>query len=183
MDDKKALLDIESVFGNFENIKKEIEEKIKEINKRIKALSSKEAMLDEFLQRAYGTLKATSSKEFKLRSQLQNSIMRQIELQQTVSESIARNENLIQSYMKQLMDIQNNKTANYIKWKNISEENASEKELLEIMKKFEEATKIINEVPSPHEPTIALLGDKKEDMAMSVEKTLLKNTFNEGYDL
>jgi hypothetical protein len=175
INETEVTIDFSSIVLNLDEIYKEIIEKSTDLRNRVKQLRDKEKMLDEFIARNHGALEATQSSNYKLRSQLQNTIMRQLEAQQVVIETVIKYENLIQTYTKQKMELQNNKVSNYTRWKNTNKENASEKEFLEVIQKFENAIKN-NELSLPGT-------ENKPGTENDFQQSILESTFEDGYKL
>ena len=158
--------------------------KVEEIQKRIKLLQDKESMMNEFIARTHGSLEGTDHKNFKLRGQLQNAIMRQLEALQYITDTIIKYENLIQSYNKQRMDIQNNKVSNYAKWKALNAGNASDEAFKEVIQKFEAAalqmkTLGVDTKSGELEPSLDPVINTKNDF----EREIMTSTFEEGYKI
>jgi len=173
LNNAEVTFDYSEIEGSLEKILTSIDDKLKDLEGRIENLREKEKILDEFIARTHGALEATSSNNFKLRSQLQNTIMKQLESMQYLIDTIIKYENIVQTYTKQKIDIQNNKVSNYARWKNINKESASEKEFLDVIRKFEEAVK---------GGSSTLISDDS-NVATEFEKNILESTFDEGYKL
>jgi len=172
---------LQSVETESEKIYNQISEKIVDLESKLTSLKRKEDILNEFIAKAQDELSQTEARNFKLRGQLQLSIMRQIGLLNELIDAQVKLEKLIQDYRKMQHDIQNSKIVNYAKWKAINQENADEQKLLEVIKKFEEAASGMLSAEG--------LGDAIEEQkkiagrANALPEQILNATFEEGYDL
>ncbi len=134
--------DLSNVLKETEQNYEDVDKRIKKLEKYIENLEDKKDIIDEFIAKAHGQLEATDSKNYKLRSQLQITISKQIELQQMIFDSIIKFEKTIHDYQRHKQEIQNSKINNYAKWKSVNKEDVDQKEFLEVLKKFEEATQL-----------------------------------------
>jgi len=171
----EVVVDYNKIDEEVDNIYAEIDEKLAELEKRVKTLRDKEQMLDKFIYTNYSQLEATDSKNYKLRSQLQIAISKQLEIQQIVIDTIIKYEKLIQDYINQKQKLQNDKLSNYLRWKKSIETAADENKFLEVLKKFEEATALVSGQDTVH--------SNKQSNENELIKTLVKQTFEEGYEI
>jgi len=174
----EIVVDYGKIDEKIDNIYLEIDEKNRELESRIKTLREKEKMLDKFIFTNQAQLEAADSKNYKLRTQLQVAISKQLEIQQLVIDTIIKYEKLVQDYMNQKQKLQNDKLNNYLKWKKSTAVEADENGFLEVLKKFEEAASIIeSDVDSEK------LETKNPAAKNELIKTVLEQTFEEGYSL
>ncbi len=171
----EVVVDYSKIDNEVDKIYQEIDDKIAELETRIKNLRDKEKMLDKFIYTNYSQLEATDSKNYKLRSQLQIAISKQLEIQQIVTDTIIKYEKLIQDYVNQKSKLQNDKLSNYLRWKKSTETAADENKFLEVLKKFEEATALVSSGSSDQESA------KATDNALV--KSILEQTFKDGYEI
>jgi len=175
----EVVVDYSKIDNEVDSIYSEIDTKIKELESRIKTLRDKEKMLDKFIYANNAQLEAADSKNFKLRSQLQIAISKQLEIQQLVIDTIIKYEKIIQDYMYQKSKAQNDKLSNYIKWKKSTTEAADENKFLDVLKKFEEASSIISD--SGNGKKLAESGIRRDENALV--KAILEETSKDGYEI
>jgi len=177
IEEVKVVVDYSKIDKKIDNIYAEIDEKINELESRIGTLRDKEKLLDKFIYKNQAQLEATDSKNYKLRSQLQVAISKQLEIQQLVIDTIIKYEKLVQDYINQKQKLQNDKLNNYLKWKKSTETAADENRFLEVLKKFEEAVSVIEDNSNDD--------SENRDPAAKNElvKSILEQTFKEGYEI
>ena len=174
----EVVVDYSKIDEKIDNIYLEIDEKIKELETRIKTLRDKEKLLDKFIFTNQAQLEATDSKNYKLRSQLQVAISKQLEIQQLVIDTIIKYEKLVQDYIEQKQKLQNDKLNNYLKWKKATESTADENKFLEVLRKFEEAASVIEGSANSEK-----LESKDPTAKNELIKTIIEQTFEEGYEI
>jgi len=173
----EVVVDYSKIDNEVDSIYSGIDSKITELESRIKTLRDKEKMLDKFIYANNAQLEAADSKNFKLRSQLQIAISKQLEIQQLVIDTIIKYEKIIQDYINQKAKTQNDKLSNYIKWKKSTTEAADENKFLDVLKKFEEAASIVSEPEGGKK----LASNKREENELV--KAILEETSKDGYEI
>ena len=173
----EVVVDYSKIDTEVDSIYKEINDKIEELESRIKTLREKEKMLDKFIYTNYAQLEAADSKNYKLRSQLQIAISKQLEIQQIVIDTIIKYEKIVQDYSFQKQKLQNDKLSNYLRWKKSTETAADENKFLEILQKFEEATKLVSSGSGDTSSTKNPLQDN------DFVKSIIEQTAKEGYKI
>ncbi len=127
----------EQTLTESEKIYQELGEKILDIEKKLDRLYKKFDIIEGFIAKLQDNLEHTAPENFKARGQIQNSIARHISLQNELTDAIVKFEKLIQDYQKMRLDVQNDKVANYVKWKSSNKEEKDQSELQKIIEKFE----------------------------------------------
>lgn len=122
---------------NLENIKKNISNKLKNIGNRIVVLNTQVEFVEKAIKSKQNVLERMNPENITGMRKMEQSIIYSIEISGKIHESIIKYENLIQSYTKNLTDIENNKLSAYTKIRTLDkEEIASDKEYVKMMKEL-----------------------------------------------
>ncbi len=122
---------------NLENIKKNISNKLKNIGNRIVVLNTQVEFVEKAIKSKQNVLERMNPENITGTRKMEQSIIYSIEISGKIHESIIKYENLIQSYTKNLTDIENNKLSAYTKIRTLDkEEVASDKEYVKMMKEL-----------------------------------------------
>jgi hypothetical protein len=119
--------------------KKEIQEKINALEKKLQKHSLKEGMLDKIINMTYTELENLKENEFTRRGQKQSILIKQLEALSILHDTILKYEDTIQKYQKILIDLENNKLNSYIKVENLrKEEKVSDDSITEVLAMIQE---------------------------------------------
>ena len=139
IDDTKAI----DVFSskeykkNLDDIKKNIGNKLTNIGNRIVVLNTQVEFVEKAIKNKQNVLDRMNPENITGMRKMEQSIIYSIEISGKIHESIIKYENLIQSYTKNLTDIENNKLSAYTKIRTLDkEEIASDKEYVKMMKEL-----------------------------------------------
>lgn len=171
----EVIVDYNHIDNEIDEIYKNLDAKVQELESRVEDLREKEKILDKFIFTNHAQLENLDSTNYKLRTQLQVAISKQLETQQLVSDTIIKYEKIIQDYLFQKQRLQNDKLSNYLKWKKTTESSADDNKFLEVLKKFEDAVSVVG----------SSNGAKSDNLAAENEivKSIVQQTYKEGYEL
>ena len=117
--------------------KQAINEKIKNIEKKLLSLNNKESIINNQILSLNNELENTDPKHFKMVGQLRTSINRQLETLSLIIDMIVKFEDMIQRYRKMLIDIENTKFNNAFKIKkDLLKEEEAESDLSKVLEKI-----------------------------------------------
>jgi len=102
--------------------KREIMEKIEDLNKKLKKHELKEGMLDKIISMTYTELENLKENEFTRRGQKQSILIKQLEALSILHDTLIKYEDMIQKYHKILLEIENNKLNSFLKIENLKKE-------------------------------------------------------------
>ena len=122
---------------NLDDIKKNISNKLTNIGNRIVVLNTQVEFVEKAIKNKQNVLDRMNPENITGMRKMEQSIIYSIEISGKIHESIIKYENLIQSYTKNLTDIENNKLSAYTKIRTLDkEEIASDKEYVKMMKEL-----------------------------------------------
>ena len=122
---------------NLDDIKKNISNKLTNIGNRIVVLNTQVEFVEKAIKNKQNVLDRMNPENITGMRKMEQSIIYSIEISGKIHESIIKYENLIQSYTKNLTDIENNKLSAYTKIRTLDkEEVASDKEYVKMMKEL-----------------------------------------------
>ena len=125
---------------NLEDIKKNISNKLKNIGNRIVVLNTQVEFVEKAIKSKQNVLERMNPENITGMRKMEQSIIYSIEISGKIHESIIKYENLIQSYTKNLTDIENNKLTAYTKIRTLDkEEIATDKEYVKMMKELHDS--------------------------------------------
>lgn len=125
---------------NLEDIKKNISTKLKNIGNRIVILNTQVEFVEKAIKSKQNVLERMNPENITGMRKMEQSIIYSIEISGKIHESIIKYENLIQSYTKNLTDIENNKLTAYTKIRTLDkEEIATDKEYVKMMKELHDS--------------------------------------------
>jgi len=122
-DDNLELARVKSNYNQEMNERKrELKNKIDNLEKKLKKHELKEGMLDMIIGKTYTELQNLKENEFSKRGQKQTVLIKQLEALSILHDTILKYEDMIQKYHKILMDIENNKLNSFLKVENLKKE-------------------------------------------------------------
>ena len=122
-DDNLELARVKSNYNQEMNERKrELKNKIDNLEKKLKKHELKEGMLDMIIGKTYTELQNLKENEFSRRGQKQTVLIKQLEALSILHDTILKYEDMIQKYHKILMDIENNKLNSFLKVENLKKE-------------------------------------------------------------
>ena len=181
MDNEK--FDFNQTLEESEKIYQELTEKINDVEKKLDRLYRKFDIIEGFIAKLQDNLERTAPENFKARGQIQNSIARHISIQNELTDAIVKFEKLIQDYQKMRLDVQNNKVANYIKWKASKKEEKDQSELQKIIEKFESDFLHLQRIPISPDNFGNLLDTQKDLAKVPPIEKLKDEIFDDEYKI
>jgi len=117
-----------------ETRRREIQEKIDSLEKKLQKHTLKEGMLDKIINTTYIELENLKENEFTKRGQKQSVLIKQLEALSILHDTILKYEDMIQKYHKILIDLENNKLNSFIKIESLKkEEDKADENLSEVL--------------------------------------------------
>jgi len=122
---------------NIDSQRESINKKIQNLENKLISLNNKESIINTLIIKINNELENIDPKHFKAVSQMRTTLNKQFETLGLITDMIAKYEDMIQKYRKMLIDIENQKINNIIKFQNMikgaeSAENDAAKILLQI---------------------------------------------------
>ncbi len=102
--------------------KKELINKINDLEKKLKRNELKEGMLDRIINETYTEMDNLQSNEFTRRGQKQSILIKQMEALSILQGTLLSYEDMVFKYRKILIDIENNKLNSFLKIENLKKE-------------------------------------------------------------
>lgn len=105
-----------------DKIKKELRDKIANLEKKVASHTLKEGMVDKIINQTNYELENLGEKEFTKRGQKQTVLIKQLEALSIIQDTILKFEDMIQKYHKILIDLENNKLNSFLKVEGLRKE-------------------------------------------------------------
>ncbi len=119
--------------------RKEIKEKIEQLESKLQKHAMKEGMLDKIIGMTYTELENLKENEFTRRGQKQSILIKQLEALGLLHDTILKYEDTIQKYHKILIDLESNKLNSYLKIESLKkEEKVQDDNIIEVLAAIQE---------------------------------------------
>ena len=124
---------------SFSRNKHDLRAKIQQMTVAIRKFEAKDVMMNSIIERTYEELQSFAPNEFTRRGQKQTTLMKQLETQSLVHDTIMKYEDTIYKYQKLLMDIENNRISNFARLESLKkEDNRNEDNLATLLKDIQD---------------------------------------------
>jgi len=152
-DSKIKQIDSKDVFAtkeyatNLDETKKFIKNKTKNINNKLTVLNTQSEFVERVINKKQIYLETIPENNYTAIGKINNSIVFQMDINSKIHDNILKYENLLQGYIKYLMDIENNKLTAYTKIEALkNDETLNNKEYISLMKNVHDMVNEINTV-------------------------------------
>jgi len=120
---------------NLNETKKFIKDKSKSINNKLSILNTQAEFVEKVINKKQIYLESIPENNYTAIGKINNSIVFQMDINSKIHDNILKYENLLQGYIKYLMDIENNKLTAYTKIEALkNDETLNNKEYISLMK-------------------------------------------------